>query len=100
MTLQCKRIGTRTQVYNGSALMTSGGLTKKKLMKSRGRIRTRAGVKKGKSNTWAKSMQEARNKLKKSGVITKNSGFVALNDGSKAGNALYKLTKQIYQSRK
>lgn len=95
----CKRIGTRREVMNGSATMTPGGLTKQKLMLSNGRIRTKAGIKKGKKNEWAMSMKEARGQLMKSGVIKKNAGFVALNDGSKEGNALYKLTKKIYASK-
>ena len=33
------KVGSRRQVYNGTAMMTAGGLTKEKLMKTeRGRI--------------------------------------------------------------
>lgn len=38
-TKKVSKIGSRRQVYNGSAMMTAGGLTKEKLMKTeRGRI--------------------------------------------------------------
>lgn len=38
-TRKVSKIGSRRQVYNGTAMMTAGGLTKDKLMKTeRGRI--------------------------------------------------------------
>lgn len=38
-TKKVSKIGSRRQVYNGTAMMTAGGLTKEKLMKTeRGRI--------------------------------------------------------------
>jgi hypothetical protein len=38
-TKKVSKFGSRRQVYNGSAMMTAGGLTKEKLMKTeRGRI--------------------------------------------------------------
>ena len=90
-----KSVGSRSQVFRGTAKKTPGGLTKSQLVKSNGRIRTKKGVKKGKTNSWAASMKKARAKLMKSGVIGKKSGFIAMNKG-KEGVALYKETKNIY----
>ena len=84
--VSCKRIGTRREVMNGSAVMTNGGLTKKKLVLSHGRIRTRAGISKGKKNEWAMAMKKARSQLKVK-------GFVPM----KKGSALYKQTMKNYK---
>jgi len=41
-------VGTKRQVYNGTAKHTSGGLTKKDLVKSKGRVKSKRKVAMGK----------------------------------------------------
>jgi hypothetical protein len=41
-------VGTKRQVYNGTAKHTSGGLTKKNLVKSKGRVKSKRKVAMGK----------------------------------------------------
>lgn len=86
-----KSVGTRAEVYHGSAVHTSGGLTKKdlKLSKKTGEIVSKDKAKAGKKNDWAACTQEARKQL----GIPKGE-MVLMNVGPK-GKELYSLTKQI-----
>ena len=43
-------VGSRCQVWNGTAKKTSGGLTKKDLFKKKGRIRSKKASRKAKQN--------------------------------------------------
>ena len=45
-----KTVGSRAQVWNGNAMKTSGGLTKKDLFKKKGRIRSRRASRSAKRN--------------------------------------------------
>jgi hypothetical protein len=45
-----KTVGSRAQVWNGNAMKTSGGLTKKDLFKKKGRIRSKRASKSAKKN--------------------------------------------------
>jgi hypothetical protein len=45
-----KTIGSRAEVWHGNAKKTVGGLTKKKLFKSKGRIRSRRASKAARKN--------------------------------------------------
>ena len=45
-----KTVGSRVQVWNGNAKKTSGGLTKKDLIKKKGRIRSRRASRSAKKN--------------------------------------------------
>ena len=45
-----KTIGTRAQVWHGTAVKTSGGLNKKDLFMKKGRIKSRKASKKAKKN--------------------------------------------------
>lgn len=63
-----KTIGSRAQVWHGTAKKTKGGLTKKDLFKKKGRIRSKRASKKAKKN----------NNLKKSGWTFKKGQFGAI----------------------
>lgn len=45
-----KTVGSKREVYNGTAQKTSGGLTKKNLVKSKGRIKSKRKVAQGKKS--------------------------------------------------
>ena len=45
-----KTVGSRAQVWHGTAKKTSGGLTKKDLFKRKGRIKSKRASKKAKKN--------------------------------------------------
>lgn len=59
-----KKYGTRREVFNRTAEMTTGGLEKKNLTKENGRIRSKLAQKKSKRNAWAESVKKARENLK------------------------------------
>tara|TARA_Y100000389_G_scaffold171916_1_gene179906 strand:- start:187 stop:507 length:321 start_codon:yes stop_codon:yes gene_type:complete len=93
----CAKYGSRRQVFNGSAIMTQGGLTKRNLLKKNGRIIAKKKSTVGKKNSWAAAMKSARAKLIKSGTIKKGE-FVALNKGV-SGKTLYKETLKLHKSK-
>ena len=64
-------VGTRAQVWHGTAKKTSGGLTKKDLMMKNGRIKSRRASQKAKRN----------NNLKKAGWTFKRGTFGAVRIG-------------------
>ena len=51
-----KTVGTRAQVWHGTAMKTSGGLTKKDLFMKKGRIRSKRASRSAKKN---KNLQNA-----------------------------------------
>jgi hypothetical protein len=59
-------VGSKAQVYHGTALHTSGGLTKKNLVKSKGRIKSKKQVAHGK---------KAIKNLRKLGFVAKKGTF-------------------------
>jgi hypothetical protein len=59
-------VGSKAQVYHGSAKHTSGGLTKKNLVKSKGRIKSKKQVAHGK---------KAIKNLRKLGFVAKKGTF-------------------------
>ena len=63
-----KTVGSRAQVWHGTAKKTRGGLTKKDLFKSKGRIKSRRASKKAKKN----------NNLKNAGWTFKKGEFGAI----------------------
>ncbi len=63
-----KTVGSRAQVWHGTAKKTSGGLTKKDLFKRKGRIKSKRASKKAKRN----------NNLKKAGWTFKKGEFGAI----------------------
>ena len=80
-------VGTKRQVYSGTADKTSGGLTKKKLRKtSDGRIVSKAQRLRGRANPWANAVSIARNEL---GIT----GFEPVRKGS----ALYERAMHHYK---
>ncbi len=99
-----KRVGSKAEVWHSSARMTSGGLTKKDLMKHKGRIISRkkhaAGkkaikhlralgyiAKKGTFKLFRKSMVDGR-KHKKARHTRKRGGVYGVPSGtSQAGNS-------------
>lgn len=86
-----KTIGSRAEVLSGSALKTSGGLTKKslKISKSSGEAVSKKLAKAGAKNPWAIATEEARHQLGLDGKM------VLMNVGPE-GKKLYKLTKKLY----
>jgi len=69
-----KTVGSRAQVWHGTAKKTRGGLTKKDLFKRKGRIKSKRASKKAKSN----------NNLKKAGWTFKKGQFGAVKIGEKS----------------
>ena len=63
-----KTVGSRAQVWHGTAKKTSGGLTKKDLFKRKGRIKSKRASKKAKRNK----------NLKKAGWTFKKGEFGAI----------------------
>lgn len=86
-----KTTGSRAEVISGSALKTSGGLTKKSLKVSKvsGEVVSKKLAKAGAKNPWAIATEEARKQLGLEGKM------VLMNVGPQ-GKKLYKLTKQLY----
>jgi hypothetical protein len=86
-----KAVGTRAEVFHGTAAHTSGGLTKKDLRvsKSSGEIVSKDKAKAGKKNDWATCTQDARKQL----GIPK--GEMVLMNVGPMGKKLYTLTKQL-----
>merc|ERR1712025_811163 len=87
--------GSKRQVWNGTKLYTSGGLTKSDLKMSKaGKIVSKKSSSVGKKRfggikKWVKATQQARKEL---GIT----GFVAIKKGTK----YYKLAKKIYKDMK
>lgn len=80
-------IGTKRQVYSGTADKTSGGLRKKNLRKtSDGRIVSKARLLQGRANPWANAVSVARKEL---GIT----GFEPVRKGS----ALYERAMHHYK---
>jgi hypothetical protein len=57
-------VGTRAQVYHGNATQTTGGLTKKDLVKKDGEIVSKKKSKGEKANPWIKAVEKAKKELK------------------------------------
>ena len=87
-----KTIGTRAEVFHGTAEKTSGGLLKKDLKfdKKDGRIKSKAQVKAGKSNPALKGWLKAQKDAKKSLGIDRDE-FVLMK------GALLKETRRLYK---
>lgn len=67
-----KRIGSRAEVFHGTAEMTSGGLKKKDLMMKDGRIISKAMAKRGQNpalKKWRKAVAQAKEKMGKDGFV-------------------------------
>ena len=56
-------VGTRAQVYHGTAHHTAGGLTKKDLKKKDGELVSKAKSKGEKANPWIKAVAKAKKEL-------------------------------------
>ena len=81
-------VGSRAQVFNGNADVTSGGLTKKDLMKNpkTGEIVSKAKSAAEKKNPWIVAVAKAKKELK-----MKKGDFVLVEKGS----ALYVKAKEL-----
>lgn len=80
-------VGSKAQVYNGTADKTSGGLTKKQLKKtSDGRIVSKMKSCMSHGNPWIDAVSQARREL---GIT----GFQTVSKGS----ALYNRAKELYK---
>ena len=96
--------GSKSQVYNGTAKMTKGGLKKSEIVKlddGYGNIRykSKKQIKSAKKPNsfrakWAKAMKKARKELIKEGVI-QDGDFVPVGGKTKAGKALLKRIKEL-----
>lgn len=88
-----KTVGSRAQVWNGNAKKTSGGLTKKDLIKKKGRIRSKRASKSAKKNqnlknagwTFKKGEFGAVRIEDKSKSKSKKKGSKRMKGGSKGG---------------
>ena len=98
------KIGSKSQVYHGTADQTKGGLVKKDIMRlkdSYGNVRykSKQQQKSGKKPSsfrakWSKAMKKARSELIKEGVIEKGE-FVPVGGKTKAGKELLKRIRSI-----
>ena len=98
--------GSKTEVYNGNARYTKGGLQKKDIARVNDgygnyRYKSKKQQKKGKGKNsfikkWAKAVKQAKKELKKEGYDV--SGFVPVGGKSKVGKLLLKRTRQIIKS--
>ena len=96
--------GSKSQVYNGTAKMTKGGLKKadiKKVNDGYGNIRYKSKKQQSsgkKANSfrakWAKAMKKARSQLIKEGVI-EDTGFIPVGGKTKSGKALLKRIREL-----
>jgi hypothetical protein len=84
-------VGTRAQVYHGTAHHTAGGLTKKDLKMKDGELVSKAKSKGEKSNPWIAAVAKARKEL---GIKKKGASFEDYIP--KKGTELYKTAKEIY----
>jgi hypothetical protein len=97
-------IGSKSQVYNGSAEVTKGGLKKKDIVRlddgyGNYRYKSKKQLKSGRNANsfrakWAKAMKKARKELIKEKVI-KEGDFVPVGGKTKQGKALLKRIRQI-----
>ena len=95
--------GSKSQVYNGSAEQTKGGLKKKDIIKIKdayGNVRYKSKVQqKTKKNDfrakWSRAMKRARNQLIKEKKIIPGE-FVPVGGKTKKGKLLYKRTKDLF----
>ena len=100
--------GTKVQVYNGTAVMTRGGLKKKDIARVKdkyGNIRYKSKKQKamGKKKTgkqrsradWTKAMRKARRELISEGVIERGE-FVPVGGRTAKGKKLLKRIREIY----
>jgi DVNP family len=85
-------VGSREQVFHGTAKHTSGGLTKKDLMmNAEGEIVSRKLSKLAKHNDWADATRRARRELIKEGSLEKGEMLLM-----KKGSELYRRTMEHY----
>jgi len=97
-------IGSKVQVYNGTAFQTKGGLKKKDIKKIKdkyGNIRYKSKdqqksgrKKKSFREKWAKAMKKARKELIKEGVIEKGD-FVPVGGKTPEGKKLLKRIREL-----
>lgn len=102
--------GSKAQVYHGTADITRGGLKKKDIRRKKDkwgnyRYHAKKQLEKGKQTSaksqkarskWTKAMKKARKELLKEGKI-KEGEFVPVGGKTRAGKALLKRTREIYQ---
>jgi hypothetical protein len=95
--------GSKTEVYNGTAKYTKGGLQKKDIARVNDgygnyRYKSKKQQKSGKRKNsfikkWSKAVKKAKKELEKEGMDL--SGFVPVGGKSKEGKALLRRTKLI-----
>ena len=102
-----KTIGNKASVYKGFAKRTSGGLTKKDIVRTKRKgvvsYKSKKKVKVSKSKKsggglkkWREALKKARKELIKSGKIKDPKSFKSF--APKKGTPLYKRAKEIYTS--
>ena len=95
--------GSKTEVYNGTAKYTKGGLQKRDIVRiddgyGNYRYKSRHQQKKGRRKNsfirkWAQAVKRARKELKKEGMNL--DGFVPVGGKTRQGKALLKKTREI-----
>ncbi len=88
-------VGTKAQVFHGTADRTAGGLVKSELFQDKedGRIKSKAQSKAGKNNPALKAWRSA---LEQAGGLQEDKKFKPI----KKGSVLYKKAKKIYKDKK
>ncbi len=88
-------VGSKSQVFHGTADRTAGGLTKSNLFQDSddGRIKSRAQSEAAKKNPALKAWRDA---VEKAGGLQEDKKFKPI----KKGTAMYKKAKKIYQKKK
>ena len=102
-----RTIGNKASVYKGFAKRTSGGLTKKDIVRTKRKgvvsYKSKRKVKVSKTKKsggglkkWRAALKKARKELIKSGKIKDPKSFKSF--APKKGSALYKRTREIYDA--
>ena len=88
-------VGTKAQVFHGTADRTAGGLVKSELFQDKGdgRIKSKAQSKAGKQNPALKACRSA---LEQAGGLQEDKKFKPI----KKGSVVYKKAKKIYKDKK
>lgn len=88
-------VGTKAQVFHGTAEKTAGGLIKPDLFRDKddGRIKSKAQSKAGKKNPALKAWRSA---LEQAGGLQEDKKFKPI----KKGSAVYKKAKKIFKDKK
>lgn len=89
-------VGSKSQVWHGTADKTAGGLTKKDIIRVKVgdsyRYKSKAKSKGSKKNSWIKAVQEAKREL----GYGKHDFILVKKNGTREEKELYRLAKEIH----